>query len=296
MRKPILFIAAGAFFALAGFAVTPMNRWDSDAHFSDSEAGFEEPEEVLDSADIGIPEILDPSSSTTEILDVLPTGPGRYQGWSRYWQEFTAEEERLYGSWKRPPGPARVGIQAGHWKVSDAPEELAALRTSTGAYGGGTSEQKIVLAIAEEVKELLEAEGVRVDLLPATIPVDYSADAFVSVHADGNNSPNVDGFKITGPRRDFSGGADALVQALYKTYEDATKLDRDPNVTRRMSGYYAFNWRRYDHAVHPMTPAVIVETGFVTSPKDRAVILSDPERAAKGIADGIIAFLRTRGL
>ena len=63
-----------------------------------------------------------------------------------------------------------------------------------------------------------------------------------------------------------------------------------------MSGYYAFNWRRYDHAVHPMVPAVIVETGFLTNAQDRALLVNESERVAEGIANGIVAFLRSQEL
>jgi hypothetical protein len=58
-----------------------------------------------------------------------------------------------------------------------------------------------------------------------------------------------------------------------------------------MTAYYAFNWPRYEHAIHPFTPAAIVETGFLTSAVDRAIIVAAPERAAAGIADGVLAFL-----
>lgn len=212
--------------------------------------------------------------------------------WGFYWREMSPAEEVYYATWRRPDGPVRVGLQPGHWKTDEVPEELDGLRTSTGARSGRFTEQAIVLDIAERTKELLEAEGVVVDIIPATIPEDYYADAFVSIHADGNDNSAVSGFKISGPRRDFSGGAEALAAALYDSYEEATGLRIDANVTRRMSAYYAFNWRRYDHALHPMTPAVIVETGFVTSPVDRAILVSDPQRAARGLAEGILLFVR----
>jgi N-acetylmuramoyl-L-alanine amidase len=60
-----------------------------------------------------------------------------------------------------------------------------------------------------------------------------------------------------------------------------------------MRGYYAFNWRRYDHSVHPMTAAAIIETGFLTNARDRNVIVKDPQKAAQGIAGGILKFLKT---
>jgi hypothetical protein len=60
-----------------------------------------------------------------------------------------------------------------------------------------------------------------------------------------------------------------------------------------MQNYYAFNFRRYEHALHPMTIGVIIETGFLTSPRDRGVIIDDPERAARGIVAAVKAFPET---
>jgi N-acetylmuramoyl-L-alanine amidase len=57
-----------------------------------------------------------------------------------------------------------------------------------------------------------------------------------------------------------------------------------------MQAYYAFNSRRYQHALHPMTIGVIIETGFLTSASDRRLIVNDPDRVAKGIADAVTQF------
>ena len=57
-----------------------------------------------------------------------------------------------------------------------------------------------------------------------------------------------------------------------------------------MKFYYAFNNRRYYYAVAPSTPAAIIETGFVTSPDDRA-LLAGRDRAAAGVAAGLLGFL-----
>jgi len=147
--------------------------------------------------------------------------------------------------------------------------------------------------IVELVAERLRTEGVVVDILPATVPPKYQADAFVSIHADGNPNSDVRGFKIAGPRRDYSGLASVLVSALYEEYDAVTDLPQDANISRRMTAYYAFNWARYEHAVHPYTPAAIVETGFLTNPADRELIVNQPEVAAEGIANGILTFLAT---
>ncbi len=259
--------------------------------FSDTEAGFEESREIP--TDRTLINGVGTGTTTAQSLPAIPEPliNGRIR-WASYWVDMTEAELAVYGNFKRPPGPLRVGIQAGHWKLKEVPEELNGLKTSSGAQGGGFSEQETVLAIARRVKVLLEAENIVVDLLPATVPVDYVADAFVSIHADGSSSANVTGFKIAPPRRDFSGKADALVSALYDAYGSATGLREDSNITRRMSGYYAFNWRRYDHTVHPMTPSAIVETGFMTNASDRAIIVTQPQIAAEGIAKGILAFLK----
>ncbi len=206
-------------------------------------------------------------------------------------------QKKVDDLFEKTPQPLRVGIQAGHSELDNVPAELKGLKKSTGASGGGTTEAAAVLKIAKLVKTSLEEKGIVVDLLPATIPVDYVADAFISIHADGNANKTASGFKIAGPGYDFSGKADELVSALYESYGEATGLKTDKNITRRMSGYYAFNWRRYDHAIHPKTPAAIVETGFITSPTDRKIIVSKPEVAAKGITEGIVNFLdASRGI
>lgn len=202
---------------------------------------------------------------------------------------YTLEELR---SWERAPGPLRVGLQVGHLDNDKVPEELSGLtRNGAGATAAGYNERDTVEVITRLTAELLEAEGIVVDILPATVPPKYEADAFVSIHADGNNNTNVRGFKHAGPRRDYSGRSDALVSALYESYKEATGLPTDPSISRRMTAYYAFNWARYEHAVHPFTPSAIVETGFLTNPTDRAFLLGQPEQVAEGIAGGILAFL-----
>jgi N-acetylmuramoyl-L-alanine amidase len=185
----------------------------------------------------------------------------------------------------------RVGLQIGHYQNDEVPPELSGLVGNTGAVWGGQTEADVIAPIVDLAIGYLESEGVVVDRLPAVVPPGYRADAFVSVHADGNTNSAINGFKIAGPRRDYSGRSSALVAALTSAYASSSRLRADGNVTRRMTAYYAFNWPRYEHAIHPLTPAAIVETGFLTSPIDRTVIVNNPERAARGIADGILSFL-----
>lgn len=201
-----------------------------------------------------------------------------------------AEEYTFY--WERPEGPLKVALQAGHWKSAEAPDEQAGLRNN-GTRGGGKAEWEVNLEIAQRTARLLQEKGYLVEILPTTIPPGYFADLFLSIHADGSSSQSVSGYRASPPRRDLTGRASDFADLLEESYGAVTGLRHYPTVTRRMQNYYAFNWRRYDHALHPMTVAAILETGFLTSPNDRRVIVETPDRAAQGIAQAVILFLET---
>jgi hypothetical protein len=201
-----------------------------------------------------------------------------------------------FSNWIRPDGPTRVGIQVGHWKNEEVPEELENIRNNTGATGGGFTEWEANYAIALEVERILEKDGVVVDLLPATVPPKYYADAFVAIHADGSEDPSKSGFKATAPRRIIGDKAEKLLISVEQSYQQTTKLPKDSNITRNMKGYYVFRWWRYEHSLHPMTPAIILETGFLTSPQDRTIIVDQPVIPAQAIARGIAEYLKSENL
>ena len=198
--------------------------------------------------------------------------------------------------WVRPDGPPKVGLQVGHWKNEELPEELSRLKGSTGSTAGGKSEWEASLVIAQNTKKILEERNILVDILPATIPQKYWADVFVSIHADGSEDWSKSGFKIASPRRDYSGKAGKLVDLIEESYEKATGLEKDPNITRNMRGYYAFAWWRYNHAVHPKTASAILETGFLTNYSDRQLLVNNSQLSAEGLASGIINFLESEKL
>ena len=191
--------------------------------------------------------------------------------------------------WAAPEGPIRIALQAGHWKANEAPAELSGLRDN-GTASQGTAEWEVNLAIAERAKVLLEGLGYTVDILPAVVPPSYRAHLFISIHADGSRDPRASGFRVAAPRNDRTGRAAAAARVLENSYGNATGIKRLPTVTRRMQNYYAFNFQRYVHALHPMTIAVILETGFLTNAGDRGIIVEDPERAARGIVTAVVAF------
>ncbi|GEM_PF-1489733 len=209
------------------------------------------------------------------------------QGWGSFREPFP----RL-PAWN-PPGPLRVGLQAGHWQYDEAPGELAELRSNPGSYGGNRAEWQVNLELARLAAAYLREAGIEVDILPTTVPVRYRAHAFVTIHCDGDASGVLNSYKTARPG--FSSIPevdDLLVSALNEEYGVATGMPwRDEQVSVRMRWYYAFNARRYQHAVAPGVPQAIIETGFLTSSADRQYLIGDPDRVARGIAKGILRFL-----
>jgi N-acetylmuramoyl-L-alanine amidase len=198
------------------------------------------------------------------------------------------------GGLARPEGPLVVALQAGHWLASEAPDELANLR-GNGATAAGYEEWAVNLAVAQRAAQMLEERGVRTLVLPTTVPPDFFADAFVALHADEHPDEAVSGYKLAAPRRDRSGHAAELLAAVDAAYAGATGLTRDHHVTENMRGYYAFNHLRYEHALHPLTPAIILELGYLSNPTDRELMAHEPEAAARGVADGVMEFLARQG-
>src|SRR4051812_37289180 len=100
--------------------------------------------------------------------------------WARYREPLPPAE--VYN----PPGPKRVGLQAGHWLTEDVPSELRGLGPGTSAYG--KDEWEVNLDLAQRTAALLQAAGVQADILPTTIPVEYKAHAFLAIHTNGDAS------------------------------------------------------------------------------------------------------------
>jgi len=191
------------------------------------------------------------------------------------------------------PRPYHVGIQSGHYEESQLPADLARLAGDTGTSGGGRKEVDLNWDVSNRVAKLLRNQGVLVDVLPATVPTGYNADAFVAIHADGNASPGPRGFKISTRWSSTVAMQDVkLVETLTDVYGAATGLPQDDAVTRNMRGYYAYTSRRANYRTSALTPAAIVETGYMTNAADRAVLFNDTDTVAAGIANGIMAYLK----
>jgi len=188
-------------------------------------------------------------------------------------------------------GPPRIGLQIGHLDAAAMPRELAKLRTSTGATAGGLEEVQVNHAVVRALAARLRQDGFTVDVFDATVPRHYRADLVLAVHADASVDPSREGYKSAHflPLRN---GRDPLL----KLDVDRAMLARSPlgdddrNVSLDMLEYYAFNARRFRHAVARSTPALIVELGYLSNARDRAY-LERPQRAAQALADGVVAYL-----
>ena len=165
---------------------------------------------------------------------------------------------------------------------------------NNGARWGRVAEWQVNLEIARRAQAMLEEIGYEVDLLPAVVPPRYRAHLFIAIHADGSDDPSASGYRVAAPRRDRTGRASRFATLLEDSYGEATGLRRLPSATRRMRNYYAFNYRRYEHALHPETIGVIIEAGFLTNQSDRRLMMDAPDRPARGIVEAVLAFRETR--
>lgn len=184
-----------------------------------------------------------------------------------------------------------VGIQAGHYQIDQLPDEQANLRYDFGASAGGVNEVDINLDVAQKTIALLNRQGIDASLLPATLPEDYCASAFVAVHADGNDDASVYGYKVAPSSWDTDGQAQSLSDTIQQDYAQQTSMSLNPTITDNMTQYYAFNFEHFTHALNPQTPGVLIEVGFITNSIDRSMMTNYTEEMAQGIANGVMDFL-----
>ena len=188
-------------------------------------------------------------------------------------------------------GKKKVGIQAGHLAISELPDEQDSLRYDYGASSAGIDEVDIDQDIAQRTVTLLKKQGIDAEVLPATVPQDYCASAFVAIHADGNDDTTVFGYKVAPSFWDTDGKAQSLSDNLQEDYGTATSMSLNPTITDNMTQYYAFNFGHFSHAIDAATPGALIEVGFLSNPTDRYRMVNSPALLAKGIANGIQDFL-----
>ncbi|HSO27574.1 MAG TPA: N-acetylmuramoyl-L-alanine amidase [Anaerolineales bacterium] len=177
----------------------------------------------------------------------------------------------------------RIGIVAGHWG-----------NDSGAVCPDGLTEVELNQNIAVLVQKYLIARGLDVDVLQEFDPLltGYKADALISVHADScefsANEPS--GYKVASALATKRPEESArLTACLRNRYAQATDLAlHSTSMTPDMTYYHAFE------EVYVDTPAAIIETGFMNA--DRDLLENNPERAALGIAEGVLCFLNQEAI
>ncbi len=191
-------------------------------------------------------------------------------------------------------GPWVVAVQPGHWDIKELPPELYRLRNNSGAEWGSVREANINKAVVDALIPMLEAKGWHAIEVPATVPPGLRVDAFVAVHADSTSDTSRRGWKLSPPWRSSEASRE-LARDLTASFEGEPNLVEDTDgVTVNMRGYFAFNNRRFYHAISPYTPAVIIELGFISNRTDRALLTADPKFWAGIIARGLGSYFENR--
>ncbi len=235
----------------------------------------------------------------------LPTQQVRYTSLAPRWQPQQPQQPaRPWSGWSlirlprlrpEPMRPPKVALQIGHEDVANHPHELRGLRWNTGGYAEGVHEVDVNRQVVARLERRLLALGIDVDVLPATPPLGYRADLFISVHADSVRDPSRRGYKSAHFEPPRNALEPVLRKHLDEAYLRASRLADDSiNVSPTMREFYAFNHRKYRHSVHPDTPAVIVEMGYISNLKDRAYLAKASE-PADALLQGIVSYLREQG-
>jgi len=235
--------------------------------------------------------------------------PVRKVGWS--WAIDTVDFDKTIEPVARPSeflkgaGTRTVVLDPGHGgddKGTSSPRNI--------------HEKQVVLDVANRVRNRLEARGINVELTRESdrnLDLDsrcrkaaaLKADLFVSIHANsaGKNRDirGAETFALALPGRyssnSYGGGAlpsaantgnryDAANMALsYRIQQNLIRAtgQEDRGVKRA----------RFEVLRDAPCPATLVEIAFMSNPKDEAIVM-DPagrDRIARGIADGIVAYL-----
>ena len=158
-----------------------------------------------------------------------------------------------------------------------------------GAVGNGLYEKVVALSIANKVKELLKEEGFEVlmtreaDMFVtledrALMSNDWSADLFVSIHANGYADAAASGVETF-----YYQGSSKGKQVAKSIQEQLVLSTGNKNRGVFSADFYVLKYTSM--------PSVLVETGFVSNEKDASLLKTEDYqgKAAKAIVDGIKA-------
>lgn len=159
-----------------------------------------------------------------------------------------------------------------------------------GAIRNGINEKDITLDISKRVVSLLEKKGYVVKMTRTndtyvslqdrvTISENFKPDIFVSIHVNSSNSESPTGLET----HYYKDNSLKLAKNIH-----ASMLNNINSKDRGLfkSRFYVIN--------HTTAPAVLVEIGFISSPVERAQLVSESRKqaTAKAIAEGIYEYFK----
>ena len=186
----------------------------------------------------------------------------------------------------------RIGIISGHRGLG------ATLLRDPGAvcydeYKRVTLEEETInFAVSTRVIANLEALNFAVDMLDEFDPRldNYRADALVSIHANSciDYGEVVSGFIVSkSDARPETGNDVFLRECIALNYAANIPLERSYNETEDMINNHA--WQK----IHPLTPGVILEMGFMLA--DQEILTTQHDLLAHAITMGILCYIENAG-
>ena len=179
---------------------------------------------------------------------------------------------------KKSPSKDKIVLDPGHGG------------TDYGAIREGINEKDITLDISQRVASILKSKGYKVALTRTDdtyVSLDdrvkfsenETPEIFVSIHVNSAVATEPKGIE-THYYHDYS---KELANVIHR------HLAKDINTKDRglvKSKFYVIN--------HTTVPAVLIETGFLSNPDERAELVSDSrkQKTAKAIAEGIIEYIK----
>lgn len=172
---------------------------------------------------------------------------------------------------------------------------------NAGAEGNGLREQDIVYRVGQSLASLLRRSGnyeVRLSRTTPTVQIgtsnasslrlrvndanSWGADYFISIHTNASDIPSATGVEAYSYSR--GGEAFALGSDIVENLSEITGFVNRGMKTR--PGLYVLKKTNM--------PAVLVEIGFITNPRDAALMNNNPDLFAQGIYNGIVEFTGVR--